>query len=48
MFLALIAFAAGVVVGAFSHKWLAAEVLAKTGVEAQGVANQVKDAAKKV
>lgn len=45
MFLALIAFAAGVVIGAYSHKWLAAEVSKDTGLnvlDPVGVAKQAE------
>lgn len=58
MLFAIIAFVVGVIVGAFSHKWLAAEA-AKAGINAQADANVakaaiapavavVKDAVKKV
>lgn len=47
MLLALLTFCVGTIVGAFSHKWLAAEVKATTGLDAQAVANKVKDAVKK-
>ncbi len=44
MFLALIAFVIGVVVGAYSHKWLAKETGAPANVTVQNVADIVKKA----
>jgi small basic protein len=42
IFVVILALAVGIVVGAFSHKWLAAEVKSVSGVDAQAAADALK------
>lgn len=48
MILASIAFVVGVVVGAFSHKWLEVEFVKETGVDPQAAANEAKSVVQKL
>ena len=48
MILALFAFAVGVVVGAYSHKWLAKETGAPANLSADAAVKAAQDVAKKV
>lgn len=41
IFWVILAFVVGVVVGAFSHKWLAKETESVTGVKPQTIADQI-------